>query len=164
MRLNVCLLSSGPSNVNCECCILVGMFLGFLLRQSITQMSRPAVTHSAILLEHVLAFRTAALEAERSCRCQASDSNGKPGLLFGLKNPFRGLRFGLQGNDNETNQAEQEESQQQQAADKAQPVGHSMPWRAWAEVSTCMHYLLHTLCNRQNGVCRSVLGPRLVMQ
>lgn len=68
------------------------------------------------------------------CRSQASDGNGKPGLLFGLKNPFRGLKFGRQGNDNEATQTEQEESQQQPAADKAQPVAHSMPWKAWTKV------------------------------
>ena len=79
------------------------------------------------------------------CRCQASDSNGKPGLLFGLKNPFRGLKFGLQGKDNETSQAEQEESQQQQAADKAQPVAHSMPWKAWTKVCRCTYGLLQLL-------------------
>ena len=67
------------------------------------------------------------------CRCQASDSNGKPGMLFGLKNPFRGLRFGNQASDEETTKAEQE-SQQQQAAEKAQPIGNGMPWRAWKQV------------------------------
>ena len=54
-------------------------------------------------------------------------------MLFGLKNPFRGLRFGNQGGDAETSQADQE-SQQQPAADKAQPVDNSMPWRAWTQV------------------------------
>lgn len=66
------------------------------------------------------------------CRCQASDSNGKPGMLFGLKNPFRGLKFGNQASEDETTKAEQE-SQQQLAAEKAQPIGNGMPWRAWKQ-------------------------------
>ncbi|DBA90259.1 TPA: hypothetical protein ACH3X1_003551 [Trebouxia sp. C0004] len=66
------------------------------------------------------------------CRCQASDSNGKPGMLFGLKNPFRGLKFGNQASDEETTQADQE-SQQQLAAEKAQPIGNGMPWKAWKQ-------------------------------
>lgn len=87
-----------------------------------------------------------------SCRCQASDSNGKPGLLFGLKNPFRGLRFGLQGNDNDTNQAEQEEAQQQQAADTALAVGHSMPWKAWNEHFDAMDDLAQKMQNVQSAL------------
>ncbi|DBB05907.1 TPA: hypothetical protein ACH3X3_009907 [Trebouxia sp. C0006] len=53
-------------------------------------------------------------------------------MLFGLKNPFRGLRFGNQASDEETTKAEQE-AQQQQAAEKAQPIGNGMPWRAWKQ-------------------------------
>ncbi len=54
-------------------------------------------------------------------------------MLFGLKNPFRGLKFGNQASDEETTKAEQE-SQQQLAAEKAQPIGSGMPWRAWKQV------------------------------
>ena len=69
------------------------------------------------------------------CRCQASDINGEPGLLFGLKNPFRGLMFGNQNNDNESETSQAEQSQQQQAADKALAVESDTPWRSWTEVS-----------------------------
>lgn len=72
------------------------------------------------------------LHRSNICRCQASDSNGKPGMLFGLKNPFRGLKFGNQASDEETTKAEQE-SQQKLAAEKAQPIGNGMPWRAWKQ-------------------------------
>ncbi len=54
-------------------------------------------------------------------------------MLFGLKNPFRGLKFGNQASDEETSKTEQE-SQQQLAAEKAQPIGNGMPWRAWKQV------------------------------
>lgn len=66
-------------------------------------------------------------------------------MLFGLKNPFRGLRFGKQGNDSEKSKAEQEESQQKPAADKAQPFGNSMPWRAWTKVCQLYCGLLHAV-------------------
>ena len=56
-------------------------------------------------------------------------------MLFGLKNPFRGLKFGNQASEDETSQAEQE-PQQPPAADKAQPVSTGMPWRAWRQVLT----------------------------
>ena len=86
------------------------------------------------------------------CRCQASDSNGKPGMLFGLKNPFRGLKFGNQASEDETTKAEQE-SQQQLAAEKAQPIGNGMPWRAWKQVlhlcSSCRSAQLLCLPYRQ---------------
>jgi len=92
-------------------------------------------------------FRPVMAKLRSPCRCQASDSNGKPGMLFGLKNPFRGLKFGNQASDEETTQAEQE-SQQQLAAEKAQPIGNGMPWRAWKQVlhlcSSCHH--AHLLC------------------
>ena len=66
-------------------------------------------------------------------------------MLFGLKNPFRGLRFGKQSNDSDKGQAEQEELQQKPAADKAQPFGNSMPWRAWTKVCHLCYGLLHAV-------------------
>ena len=62
-------------------------------------------------------------------------------MLFGLKNPFRGLKFGNQAPEDETSQAEQE-PQQPLPADKAQPVSTGMPWRAWRQVLTFMTALI----------------------
>ncbi|KAL0042671.1 hypothetical protein WJX79_007465 [Trebouxia sp. C0005] len=73
------------------------------------------------------------LHRSNICRCQASDSNGKPGMLFGLKNPFRGLKFGNQASDEEAATKAEQESQQRLAAEKAQPIGNGMPWRAWKQ-------------------------------
>ena len=89
------------------------------------------------------------------CRCQASDSNGKPGMLFGLKNPFRGLKFGNQASDDETTKAEQE-SQQQLAAEKTQPIGNGMPWRAWKQV---LH--LSSSCRFAHLLCLPYRQPKL---
>jgi len=115
------------------CAVLVSV-TAFQSSQCLAMIASLAAMH-CFKTPQFLAQRpsTSMTKLRSPCRCQASDSNGKPGMLFGLKNPFRGLKFGNQASDEESTKAEQE-SQQQLAADKAQPIGNGMPWRAWKQV------------------------------
>lgn len=121
------------------------------LRTAANKRNSGFLEHSGILPCH--------LHRSSPCRCQASDSNGKPGMLFGLKNPFRGLRFGNQGGDAETSQADQE-SQQQPAADKAQPVDNSMPWRAWTQHFDAMDYSAQSLAELDTSLATATALER----
>ena len=66
------------------------------------------------------------------CRCEASDSNSKPGLLSGIKNTFRDIWFSKQGRDSEKSIPEPD-AQPQPATDIA-TCSSDTSWQEWAEV------------------------------
>ena len=84
-------------------------------------------------------------------RCQASEGNGKPGMLWGIRNAFHGLGFGSQPSESNAKQPDpepEEELQQQPANDTPQRFDGVMPWSTWKKVTPFMLFAkLLSMCN-----------------